>query len=171
MDSDTVIIRCPNCGKILRLNRVFGLEHKIIPCPVCGKKTPYSMCEQVVKRVVSTEDTVIPGTKHEDRALLIDKSTGRSYPLPIGKSVVGRSTASGVADVKIETEDKGVSRKHMVIEVRKTPSGSIRCSITNAENKNKTFLNREPIEDGDILPLNDGDVITTSNSEYHIQID
>lgn len=166
---ETIDIRCPKCGKVLRLQLIPGLEHKIVPCPVCGTRTPFSQCSRV-QPSKPADDTELPASLKKGKAFLVDKLTHRSYGLPIGRNTVGRAHETSTAGVQIDTADKGMSRAHSVIEVISTASGNTRCIISNAKNKNATYVNGEKLEDGDELFLEDGDTVKMSVSEFRIEI-
>lgn len=166
---ETVDIRCPKCGKVLRLQRLPGIENKIVPCPVCGTRTPFSQCGKV-QAPKETCDTELPASLKKGKAFLVDRLNNRSYELPLGRNVVGRAHATSSANVQIVTDDKGISRSHSVIEVINTASGKTRCIISNAQNKNATYINGEKLEDGDELYLKDGDIVKMSISEFCIEI-
>lgn len=41
MESELLRIKCPNCGAVLTIKKITGLETKSIPCPVCKKTSKY----------------------------------------------------------------------------------------------------------------------------------
>lgn len=41
MESELLRIKCPNCGAVLTIKKIAGLETKSIPCPVCKKASKY----------------------------------------------------------------------------------------------------------------------------------
>ena len=76
-----------------------------------------------------------------------------------GSNSVGRKANSSQADVQIDTEDRYMSRQHVVINVRRLPDGSIKCDISNDKNKNATRINGAQLLQGDAIVLHDGDRI------------
>lgn len=165
---ETIDIKCPKCGKILRLQKVQGIETKIIPCPVCGQKTPFAACERVVKKEPCS-DTVLHTEAKAESVFIVQRDNQRSYELKPGFNSIGRAADSSTADVKIATADRGISRVHSVIQVAKTPLGNTRCIISNAKNKNATYINGVHLEDGDAFVVKDGDKITMSRSEFYLE--
>lgn len=166
---ETIDIRCPKCGKILRLQKVQGIETKIIPCPVCGTKSPFAQCERVEQKTACS-DTRLPGEAKAARVRIVEKNGKCSYELHAGLNSIGRAAETSTADVKIATTDRGISRVHAVINVSKTPLGNLRCTITNAKNKNATFVNDIRLDDGDIIRLKDGDIVKMSCTEFYMEI-
>lgn len=166
---ETVDIKCPKCGKVLRLQQRPGLENLLVPCPACGTRTPFANCKRVYLQP-QAEKTELPSHLKACKVQLVDRATQRSYELPVGRSSVGRAHATSAADVQIVTADNGMSRVHSTIEVLKTSSGGMRCTISNANNKNATYINGEKLEDGDEIYLNDGDVVKMSRSEFSVEI-
>lgn len=163
---ETIDIKCPKCGKVLRLQNQPGIERMFVPCPACGTRSPYAACERVVK---ASEKTVLL-TSEVDKVFLADCATGISYELPLGCNSVGRAHVTSQANVQITTADRGMSRVHSVINVVKTGSGNMRCVISNANNKNATYVNGEKLEDGDEIVLHDGDIVKMSVSEMKVKI-
>lgn len=166
---ETIDIKCPKCGKVLRVQNQPGIERMMVPCPVCGERTPFSKCSRVQKQQ-SSNDTELPSHSRSLRAVLVDKCTLRSYELPVGRNTVGRAHPTSSASVQIATEDQSISRVHSIIEVVKTTAGNLRCIISNAKNKNGTYINGEKLDFDDEICLNDGDIIKMSRSEFRLEI-
>ena len=162
-------IKCPKCGKVLRLQNQPGIERMFVPCPVCGTRSPFSACERVVKKQVD-KATELPSSLKADKVFLVDCATGVSYELPLGSNSIGRAHATSTANVQITTTDRGMSRVHSAINVIKTNSGNLRCVISNANNKNATYVNGEKLEDGDEIVLHDGDIVKMSVSVFKVKI-
>lgn len=166
---ETIIdIKCPKCGKVLRLHNQPGIERLFVPCPVCGTRSPFSACERIVKRQTDNV-TELPSALKSDKVSLVDCATGEVYELPLGCNSVGRAHVTSSANVQISTTDRGMSRVHSSIDVIKTSSGNIRCVISNANNKNATFVNGEKLEEGDEIVLHDGDIVKMSVSELKVK--
>ena len=96
---------------------------------------------------------------------------GIEYPLPIGRNVVGRKASSSSADIQIETEDKFMSREHMIINVRRLPDGGIKVDVSNHKNKNSTRINDLLLQSGDAIVLHDGDKLQAGSTvmTFHIK--
>jgi hypothetical protein len=162
---NVIILKCPVCGVKLKAVASPSLAGKIATCPKCGHKGAYESfkdnCETVVNK----------GWATSGKAYLVYDNTGAEYPLADGLNSVGRYAAnSSKADIKIITTDSSLSRKHANITVNKVPDGQIICSISNAENKFKTFVNGIELENGDVLVVNPGDKIKMASSVFHIEI-
>ena len=165
---ETIDIKCPKCGKVLRLQNQPGIERMFVPCPACGTRSPFAACERVVRKPAD-KVTELPSFSKTDSVFLVDSATGISYELPLGSNRVGRAHATSQANVQITTTDMGMSRVHSVINVVKTNSGNMRCVISNANNKNATYVNGEKLEDGDEIVLHDGDIVKMSVSELNVK--
>ncbi len=165
----TIYLKCPNCGKKLCVKSVPGIENFKVPCPACGVLTPFLQYEQFsMKR--QDRDTELPLNLEVSRVRLVDNNTGRTYELPEGRNSVGRAHVTSTAEVQLVTTDMGMSRVHSTIQVIKTASGAMRCVISNANNKNATYINGEKLEGEDELYLQNGDIIKMSHSEFTVEM-
>lgn len=84
---------------------------------------------------------------------------GVDYLLSEGINIVGRKSESSKATVQIVTDDRYMSRRHSSIKLSTMPDGSQKALISNAENKNRTFINGQELSGNDVLTLSDGDEI------------
>lgn len=180
---ETMKIKCPNCGAILIVKKVLGMETKPVPCPVCKVTNPFVKFKEVKDQAYDPEDTELKKKKsHKDdadeedtdfekEALLYDVSSLKSYLLKDGLNLVGRKTykKDSVADVPIETEVKGFSRSHFYVEVLRY-GVDLKLKMYLAENKNETFINSERIEKEEKIILQEGDVIRCCSLELKVLI-
>lgn len=84
---------------------------------------------------------------------------GVEYLLSEGINIVGRKSELSTASVQIVTDDRYMSRRHSSIKISTMPDGTQKALISNAENKNRTFINGQELSGNDILTLSDGDEI------------
>lgn len=183
VDMETMKIKCPNCGAILIVKKVPGMESKSVPCSVCKVTNPFVKFTEVKEQSYDPEDTELKkkkttkddtdeeDTDFEKEALLYDTSTQKRYMLKDGLNLVGRKTykKESVADVPIETLVKYFSRSHFYVDVLRY-GVDLKLKMYLAENKNDTFVNSERIEKGEKIILQEGDVIKCSSLELKVVI-
>lgn len=178
MEPETLKIKCPHCGGTLTIKKIPNLENKIITCPLCNKKNLFVNFLQVSQQPKPVSDETQPGGM-SDKTLPGDKThlgfkydtVGRlvqngckQYILHEGLNVVGREAKSSVANVQISTDDGYMSRSHASIEVLRAANGNVIHTLSNAANKNATYVNGQKVEQGDRIVLNNGDTIKMANT-------
>lgn len=186
-------IKCPTCGKVLRLEGVPNINSAHFTCPVCKEKhlvgncqrfteqpNPPSVCDETrygyasVKQQHSTDETMLSGqggcdqtriepAQKQAAGTLVD-CFGKSYHLQMGVNTVGRKAASSTASVQIATDNRTMSRNHAIIEVCNTGERIISI-LRNGANKNPSYLNGVLIGQQDQFVLNNGDHIIMGGTE------
>lgn len=146
-----------------------NIEKKRVTCSSCGKSEAFTDYELVSDVLNNSSDTVLPGG-NRGTVYLVDDASGERYRLNIGVNCVGRNAKTSSADVRIFTDDFSISRMHSYFTVSESSNGALRCSISNAKNKFPTLVNGVELEDGDVLPVAPGDVITLASSKFYIEI-
>ena len=168
--SETIHIKCPNCGKKLILkNKTSQVAGKRLTCPACGKSSVFEEYESVDIEPQEGGRTEIR-SNISGKAVLVDDATGREYQLNVGVNSVGRDARSCNADIRIVTEDFSISRMHAYISVFQAQGGSVRCGISNAQNKFPTKVNGVEVEQDDVISVMPGDRISMAGSDFHIEI-
>ena len=173
MESELLRIKCPNCGAVLTIKKIAGLETKSIPCPVCKKASKY--IDYKVPKQQSTppnenddttmgDETHIDHSKNQSIGKLQKIGTSHIYTLSLGINTIGRKAQTSNATVQIDTDDLTMSRSHSIIEVRKLKTGGYIHYFSNAQNKNATYINSGLIENGDRIILHGGEIIKMSNT-------
>lgn len=172
-------IKCPTCGARLTVIDSPENKGKSVKCPICKEKHHFSQFRIVSPTVSDDNDktqiglggsvgdiTEFPGRKDQVESGYLKDNNMHEYPLKDGLNLVGRKTykSPSVADIAIETTDRGFSRKHLYIEVLTGADGKNRFCAYNAENKNPTTINDTPIVSGDKVFLHDGDTIKSSET-------
>ena len=154
-------------------------------CPICKQKFPFKQCVKVTEsddetkyrggedctqlgentHLKSTENVVI-GT------LTIQGNNKETHKLKMGRNVVGRKASASSADIQILTaENRRMSREHIVIEVKKIAGrGVVHYISLYKERLNPTFIGNEKMEYGDVLELNDGDIIKLPDCTLKFEI-
>lgn len=168
---NTIRIKCPVCGAILNAKDDPSNVKKSVTCPNCKERRKFTEFKIIVptppadrnqSEQPADETQICVRRKETSPGYLLDKATGKCYPLPVGEHVVGRMTSKSPskADIPIETTDRGMSRLHMRIRCFLAQDGRYHVSVSNAENKNPTLVNGEPLPDGDVVGIKHGDILT-----------
>lgn len=174
---DTIKIKCPNCGAILSVHDDPSNEGKSVRCPACNEKHQFlefrlvtPMQEDDKTRIggisQAEDETKLPGFSRVSIGYLLNEADGHKYALSEGINLIGRMTyqQAPLANVPIETDDRGFSRKHLYIDVTKGADGKYRHYAYNAANKNATTVNESLLEEGDKVILHTGDRIESSKT-------
>lgn len=180
MEAEKIKIKCPNCGAVLVVKKVSGIEKVHVTCQACKKSSPFMAYKLMVPPAPSYESddstrpnldestrpavnggTVLPKANYILGKLVLQPPLSGSYQLKPGKTVIGRQTSSSTADFKINTGDsRRMSREHIVIEVKKVPGqGYVHYVSLYKEKVNDTFICKERIDFSECLILRHGDVI------------
>lgn len=165
-------VKCPKCGKILRLPDSPKINAASFTCPVCKAKSRVADCQRIqdgsdaeaTRYTASgqrTDETQIAGLAQLSQIGRLVDSYGRAYLLQVGSNTIGRKATTSTATVQIDTQDKTMSRSHAIIEVK----GSGMHILRNDANKNPSYLNGVLIGPSDQMVLNDGDCIKLGMTE------
>ena len=165
---DKIRIKCPVCGAVLEVEDNPAYAEKFVVCPNCREKRKFKEYKRIVpKQEPVDDDTTMDPRKDKVPGFLLDKKTGISYELSEGDHMVGRKPVKTPpkADIAIVTADLGMSRAHMRIKVCLARDGCYHIYVSNAENKNPTYLNGELLKEGEIVGLSHGDIIKLCDTE------
>lgn len=190
-------IKCPNCGKILRLQDAPNINMASFTCPVCKTKHVVGQCQRVKEQPPSVgeetqygpnptrqsgvDTTTISGNRNGNNEVTriggyqsasigtLVAADGSHYPLQMGINTIGRKAASSAATVQILTNDLTMSRSHAIIEVNNV-GGQIMHTIKNGANKNPSYVNGIVIGPQDKLVLNNGAHIQMGNTNLTFKI-
>lgn len=190
---ETIRIKCPFDGAILSVKNQPGIENKLVTCPICKQKFPFSQFKRITPAPSYQEEgeTELPdmdgrarGYGAEEHTTIAQSQTnftlGRlkvvgtttSFQLRAGRNVIGRKGMKSLADFQIDTAEKrAMSREHIQIEVKKVPSkGFVHYVSLCKEKVNKTFVGNDLLMYGDVLILNHGDVIKLPDATLKFEI-
>ncbi len=163
---ETIRIKCPVCGAILEAVDNPANAEKSVKCPNCQQRNKFKDFKRILPTVSApvaseNDETQISCMRKESIGYLLDKATGRRYPLREGKQLVGRKPYKSPpkADIPIETTDQGMSREHLYIDVMAGRDGRFHVYASNAKNQNPTEINGIQLMDGDKVGIRHGDVI------------
>lgn len=158
MEKEIIKIKCPNDGDILTVQKVPGIESKYVTCPTCKQRMKFT--DFKVIQDSEEETTIFGGGKNLIIGKLKVKSTGASYQLKIGKNVIGRKSPKSSADIQIDCPNNRMSREHLIIEVKKSPTeGFIHYARLFKGHVNATFVGDLELEEGDEVILKNRNVI------------
>lgn len=159
---EKIRIKCPNCGAILEVVDNPANAGKNVTCPNCKVRNKYEAFKRVIIRgPVEDDSTQIGARKNEGIGYLMEELSRAQYPLKEGRNLVGRLTHKSLpkADVAIDTNDLGISRAHLYLDVVQGVDGHYHIYASNAKNKNETTINGVKLENGDKVGLKHGDVL------------
>lgn len=170
---------CPNCRSRLSVQRVEGIEDKILGCPICKYKAKVSVYQmgQAGKGGLGASDeaTQLPGALAQqvktDTGQMRVVQTGQICELRMGSQVLGRLAQSGTADMQIGSDnykDMYMSRRHVQIDVMKTARG-VEHHLVEIGSKNIIQLNGKDIQRGDEIILNFGDKLTLGKTDLVLE--
>lgn len=167
----TINIKCPGCGVVLKVTNSKDEPEKRFVCPKCGKRivVPFYKLkpedgETQLDGKEGSQSTQMCGDELMQSCYLLCE--GKEYELPIGSNTVGRLATTSIADVQIDTDDLFMSREHAVINVRRLPNGGLKIDISNFKNKNTTKVNGVQLEHDDAIVLHDDDTVEMGNTTF-----
>jgi pSer/pThr/pTyr-binding forkhead associated (FHA) protein len=193
-----MIIRCSNeaCNTQLRLNTDGLKTGKTYSsrCPKCNVITPFEVpadanpslnlaSAQPVKQPVSQNKTVVldrddnqPAVTSEQIGWLVvhDEHTAQqTFPLKVGRNVIGRKSLSKTCDIMIETNDAFMSRQHSVIDVLHYADGRFAYILSDCGSANGTFVNADQsrkLSQHDQIYLKDGDTVQLGKTKLVLKM-
>jgi FHA domain len=179
-----MVIQCGNCKQKARVNEDnLNASMPIVVCPHCGTKnripnaTPKPQSSigannnkgETVPIFSNTESAnsdkkINDATKELGWLIIHDENIKtKTYPLHIGKNVIGRNSDSTIAEVtlRVDTMDNYMSRSHCVLDVGSNKNGAYDYVLSDRKSLNRTFVNGKnvPISTQDEVYLRDGDCI------------
>lgn len=100
--------------------------------------------------------------KTNEPGYLLDKTTGKYYPLREGRNLVGRKPKNSEpwADIPIESSDMGMSREHLYVDVIWCQDQRFHVYVSIAKAINPTYLKGKLLMGGDIIGLEENDIVT-----------
>lgn len=168
MEND-IHVKCPVCGVPLAIKNVSGITKKMVTCPNCKEKRPFSEFRLLEKESEKTVDDETRVTFNINSApgYFLDRDTGMKYELKEGRFTIGRKPANSPpkADIPILTTDMGMSRVHMTVDVAVARDSRYHVYVSNAENKNPSYVNGELLTGDDSVGLNNGDIVKLCKTE------
>ena len=191
---DIIKLKCPLDGIVLTIKNEPGIEKRVLTCPVCKRKYPFSefrMDAQKPAPAAGPSAMSAGGAKPTGGVCLHDADDNTNLvrgdftlgtaatpgpviasPLTPARTIIGRKSASSTAKFQIDTAGKkGMSREHLLIEVKKVPGKGFVHSLSLFKNRtNTTYVNNQPLSYGDSVVLNHGDVIQMPDAVLRFEI-
>ena len=166
---ETIQIKCPCCGAVLKVKMQPGIEGKSVTCPVCKQKSPFAAFGRPSGQK-DEDKTVYPGevSANVNAGVLVKPGTGERFALKEGRNVIGRKSSVSSSDIQIPlpNEMKRMSKEHIVIDVKDVPGrGLVHYASLYKEKVNPTAVNGEPLAFGECVVLNDGDRLTLPDAD------
>ena len=168
-------VKCPHCKVGLKVD-----EQKIpkgidtFKCPKCKHDIPLSFIDNKRDGHENEITTVVSHlSKAEDGRITVlpDENTKEQiFHLREGNYIVGRKTSASIADIRIKTADKMMSRNHARIEVKKDSKQSLMHCLSDNQSKNRTMYNDVFLEDNEEVVLQDNDEIKLGNTQLRFNV-
>ena len=171
---DPIKIQCPHCKSVLTVKNPDALVGKTLICPACKQQEPFAGYPKVVLRPAAPapaeDDTHFNKEETLRKREVCNRGhlehDGVCYELHKGATVVGRKSSSSKAGIQIDLSNlppelgNTMSRTHVQITMQQGQSGYLHYLQSLPDAKNDTLVNGQLLQKGDIIKLNDGDVIT-----------
>ena len=170
MDIKTsTIAKCPKCGIQFELTNPRQKPEMTIRCP-----NPKG-CDAKLW-VPFTDDTVLQHVSDEETTAGTLAWQGQQFTLTEGENIVGRkSSDSSLAHIRLDTDDRSVSRRHCRIDVSRSPGGRLRAIVSDLRDEQKQQRLPSAVGDMTLLPadaivLADGDTLRIGHQTltYHL---
>ena len=164
---ETIRIKCPVCGAVLEAVDDPTNYQKFVTCPNCKTRNRFSSFLKLSKKVPEADcATEMKQVTEDFIGALLDPLTGKEYPLQEGHNLIGRMTfgTPPKASVPILTDNRRMSRSHLIIDVIKGADGRYHAYASNASNQNPTTINGKILEDRDALSLKDQDILSLADT-------
>lgn len=168
-----IFIVCPECHQQLSFNEVPGYQNMVVECPKCHFKANASVYQSGSQARgghgaddMPTQLVFAPRSSTDIGQIRVI-STNEIQWLKPGNNVIGRRATTSTADIKI-SNDMYMSRRHVQIDVIKKPMG-YEHRLVEIGSTNIIKLNHRPINRGDIIVLNFGDVLTLGKTDIRLE--
>jgi pSer/pThr/pTyr-binding forkhead associated (FHA) protein len=155
------IVVCPHCGA---KNRIPSAVPK--PNPNNGAPTDKGKTVPIFNNAESSQASSPQSSNPQELGWIIihdENVKTKTYPLSMGKNVIGRNSDSTVAEVtlRVDTMDNYMSRNHCVLDVSKNKNGTYDYVLSDRKSLNRTFVNGKSvaISTQDEVYLRDADCI------------
>ena len=157
-------VKCPHCNVGLKVDQdkiPEGID--TFKCPKCKHDIPLSFLDN--KRDISKDETT--AVAHQSAkvgrgkltVIPVGNTREQIFHLREGNYVVGRKSPVSDANIRIETDDKMMSRNHARIDVKKDTHGGIIHCLSDNQSKNRTLHNGIFLDEGEEVVLQDNDEI------------
>ena len=143
------VFHCPNCSHQLRAT----FSH---PQPDVYAETAYGGSKPTNSHDKKDEEASTEYLHPKSERLGAIRCETETYPLHLGRNLVGRKSKSSNADVQIPVNDQQMSREHAIISITRIADGSIKALIRNAKEYVTTIADGILLEADDVVVLTNG---------------
>lgn len=165
---EKIRIQCPYCGAILETLDNPANYDKNVTCPNCKNRGKFSSYKRITNSFSKGSDTTVVKPMGKDSlGTLTDIYTGKRYSLNEGRNIIGRMTykTPPLATIPIITDNRKMSRSHLIIDVMQGADGRYHSYASNSSNKNATTINGKVLEDGDKVSLRNQDILSLAETK------
>jgi predicted Zn finger-like uncharacterized protein len=165
-----MIVVCPSCQARLRLNeKALSPDNPVIACVRCH--SPIRIELPAAERPASEEATLIFEPAEVGWVVVHDEYTeSQTLPLKPGLQIVGRFSESKPCEVMIHSQDRYMSRRHLVIEVVKSREGVYKYWVSeHPDCTNPTFIDTYPLKRGTTVELVDGVIMQLGKTKVALK--
>lgn len=152
-----MIITCQSCNARLRINeKALSSKNPYITCVRCNAQIKVDLPPEPTPSI--EDNTFIFEPAEVGWIIVHDEFTdAQTISLRIGTQTVGRYSPYKKCDVQLHTQDRYMSRLHLVIEVVKGKDGRYKYWVSeHPDCTNPTFIDTYPLKRGTTLELVDG---------------
>lgn len=156
-----MIVTCPSCSARLRFNeKALSPQNPTIKCVRCQTSIHVELPAEPAPAMEdhTLVDKPIYQPTEVGWIIVHDEYTQtQTLPLQLGRQTIGRASISKPCEVMIQSQDRYMSRLHLVIEVIKTKEGAYKYWLSeHPDCTNPTFVNTYPLKRGTTLEILDG---------------
>ena len=196
-----MLINCPGCDCQLSVHdSTFNVRIPNLTCPVCNhtfkpdtnlvnsilaqaykEQQKINALQQITNEAATQKQVKIkepepppPPAKKEAGWLTVEDNLTllQTYPLWIGKNMVGRKSKEKPCDIMIETQDMSMGRNHFWIEVTQNEYGNIDFILCDNKTVNHTYIVTNKIKEvgaDDRFLLTDGDILRAGKTKIYFK--
>ena len=177
-------VKCPGCGHVGEFS-----EFIVKPMPKPNAKPnphpepvsdPTVVIGQETKKIdpnANNNTIIIDIDKMRPGYLVLESDNGlwkgnKIVELSLGENIIGRLSDKPVPETNLilPTRDEYMSRKHIVIEMRKTKHDTIEHNLRDAGSKNGTKVNGNRLGAHDVVTLQPGNIIEIGSTKLRFEV-
>jgi predicted Zn finger-like uncharacterized protein len=168
-----MIVVCPSCQARLRVNeKALNVQSPLITCVRCNAPIKISLPAEPPKSAGVPDDSTIIFEPAEVGWIIVHDEFTKSQTIPLksGVQVVGRYSETKPCEVMIHSEDRYMSRRHLVIEVARSREGFYKYWVSDHPDcTNPTFVDTNPLKRGTTLELVDGAIMQLGKTKVALK--
>ncbi|MCE7059231.1 FHA domain-containing protein [Dyadobacter sp. CY343] len=193
-NTSSLIVKCGNCGYpnpvVVNPNAPppspVAPPAAVLPPPRQNNAAPITNPRPVVNPTqvntqIPVSPTNVPGGNEVGWLVVHDENAPlQTYPLKIGRQIIGRHNNASPCDIMIITQDVFMSRNHCILEVKPVRSGGYDYLVSDRKmssgvpenmSTNGTYVNafQKGLLPNDVVYLNDGDTIQLGQTKMVVK--